>query len=138
MANNQLQFTHLPIHSFTHELFDNFYKIMQNKPNLPKAQINITIVLTKDYGNARFRGGLKKQTQSNPISVKTPKNPKNKRLKNPTETVILCAGWTQWPRSRLNEEYYLPVKLGDKRCMVAGFRGQAGLFIYAAGGAFFS
>ena len=68
MANNQLQFTHLPIHSFTHELFDNFYKVMQNKPNLPKAQINITIVLTKDYENVHLHRGFKKQAQSNPIS----------------------------------------------------------------------
>jgi hypothetical protein len=40
---------------------------MQNKPNLLDTQMNVTIVLTKDYENVRLCKSGKKQTQSNPI-----------------------------------------------------------------------
>ena len=40
---------------------------MQNKPNLPAPQMNISSVLTKDYENKTRLPAPGKQTQSNPI-----------------------------------------------------------------------
>jgi hypothetical protein len=40
---------------------------MQNKANLLDTQMNVTIVLTKDYENKRLCSRPEKQTQSNPI-----------------------------------------------------------------------
>ncbi|MBA7678857.1 1,4-dihydroxy-2-naphthoate octaprenyltransferase [subsurface metagenome] len=59
---------------------------MQNKPNLPKAQMNVNKVLTKDYENKTLgEHGKNKpnskpiQTQSNPIKAnKMPKQTQNK------------------------------------------------------------
>jgi len=45
--------------------------IMQNKPNLPETQMNVSSFITKDYENFHLLGHRKnkaKQTQSNPIS----------------------------------------------------------------------
>ncbi len=41
--------------------------IMQNKPNLPNVQINVSSVLTKDYQNESRLRTPGKQTQTNPI-----------------------------------------------------------------------
>ncbi len=40
---------------------------MQNKPNLPDAQMNVNTVITKDYENKPRLPAPPKQTQSNPI-----------------------------------------------------------------------
>ena len=42
---------------------------MQNKPNLPNAQMNVTSVKTMNYEQKTMNYANKKQTQSNPISV---------------------------------------------------------------------
>ncbi len=58
-----------------------FESIMQNKANLPDAQMNVSSVLTKDYENKRLRRCVKTnpiQTQykakTNPISEKPKMN----------------------------------------------------------------
>ena len=53
---------------------------MQNKPNLQNTQINISLVLTKDYDDEQGLGIIKKQTQSNPIF-----NPKKIQKKSPAK-----------------------------------------------------
>ncbi len=47
-----------------------FEAIMQNKPNLRKAQMNVNTVTTKDYENDNHLQARTKQTQSNPISLR--------------------------------------------------------------------
>ncbi len=52
-----------------------FESFMQNKPNLPDAQMNVSSVLTKDYENIANWNLVKTkpiQTQSNPISNRIP------------------------------------------------------------------
>ena len=39
---------------------------MQNKPNLPDAQMNVTLTITKHYENARLRGREKNKPKTNP------------------------------------------------------------------------
>jgi len=63
------------------KLINQFESIMQNKPNLPDAQMNITSFYTKDYGNNRLADVAKTkpiQTQykakTNPISEKPKMN----------------------------------------------------------------
>jgi len=42
--------------------------IMQNKPNLPDAQMNVTSTITKDYESTRLRGPRKnKPNQTQPV-----------------------------------------------------------------------
>jgi hypothetical protein len=63
---------------------------MQNKPNLPDSQINVSKVLTKDYENDNaFRPHENKaktnpkQTQSKPISkpaLSAPKRPPSRKM----------------------------------------------------------
>ena len=43
------------------------YKNMQNKPNFPDAQMNLSSVLTKDYENKRLHRRGKNKPNSNPI-----------------------------------------------------------------------
>ena len=43
------------------------YLIMQNKANLPNAQILVNCVLTMDYVNIRLRGRFKNKANSKPI-----------------------------------------------------------------------
>ena len=50
------------------KLFNQFESIMQNKPNLLNAQMNVSSVLTKDYENKPCLRTPGKQTQTNPIS----------------------------------------------------------------------
>jgi hypothetical protein len=47
------------------KLFNQFESIMQNKPNLLNAQMNVSSVLTKDYENKRLRRCVK----TNPIQT---------------------------------------------------------------------
>ena len=48
----------------------------QNKPNLPNARINVSKVLTKDYGNARLHGHPENKPKTNPIQTQFTKCPK--------------------------------------------------------------
>jgi len=63
------------------KLFNQFESIMQNKPNLPDAQMNVTSFYTKDYENVPLRRcGKTKPIQSqykantNPIPEKPKMN----------------------------------------------------------------
>ena len=47
------------------KLINQFESIMQNKPNLLDAQMNVTYFLTKDYENKRLRRCVK----TNPIQT---------------------------------------------------------------------
>jgi len=40
---------------------------MQNKPNLPDAQMNISTAITMDYANIRLRSRFKNKANSKPI-----------------------------------------------------------------------
>ena len=59
---------------------------MQNKANFPKARMNVTNVLTKDYESPTLGGCGKNKANSNPIKANTnpikanimPKQPQNK------------------------------------------------------------
>jgi len=46
-----------------------FASFLQNKPNLPDAQMNANKVLTKAYENEKLFHSPPKQTQTNPISL---------------------------------------------------------------------
>jgi hypothetical protein len=70
---------------------------MQNKPNLPAPQMNVSSVLTKDYENQGRLQTPGKQTQSNPIS---------KATRNPIFSLAYLA---QTPNSRQTISYLLPV-----------------------------
>ncbi len=61
------------------KLFNQFESIMQNKPNLLNALMNVSSVLTKDYENKRLADAAKTkpiQTQSKPIQSQSPKSQK--------------------------------------------------------------
>jgi len=51
---------------------NNEQRIMQNKPNFRKSQMNVNIVITKDYESQGRLQTPGKQTQSNPISKAAP------------------------------------------------------------------
>gem|GEM_PF-813094 len=75
------------------KLSTNYDLIMQNKPNLPDAQMNVNKVLTKDYENKTLGGSGKNkanskliQTQSNPIKANT--NPKQSQYKPKTNPIL--------------------------------------------------
>ena len=56
--------------------------IMQNKPNLPDAQMNVTSTVTKDYENARLRGReTNKPNQTQFYPVRDPKEKFSNRVK---------------------------------------------------------
>ncbi len=69
----------MTIHHYTPSLI---YLIMQNKPNLPEVQMNITTVLKKHYENKRLVRRGENKPNSNPIKPNfTPKtniHPQNK------------------------------------------------------------
>ena len=46
--------------------------IMQNKPNLLNARMNVTTVLTRDYGNMCLRGRRKNKAKTNPNKPNLP------------------------------------------------------------------
>ena len=59
-----------------------FESIMQNKPNLPKAQMNVTSFYTVDYENEHLRWAGKTnpiQTQYKANTNPIPEKPKNER-----------------------------------------------------------
>jgi len=61
------------------KLFNQFESIMQNKPNLLNAQMNVSSVLTKDYENKRLRRCVKTnpiQTQYKANTNPIPERPK--------------------------------------------------------------
>ncbi len=61
------------------KLIDQFESIMQNKPNLPDAQMNINSVITKDYENkSNWKLGENKANQS---QYKANTNPIPEKLK---------------------------------------------------------
>ncbi|MBW8042092.1 MAG: hypothetical protein FVQ85_19115 [Planctomycetes bacterium] len=45
--------------------------IMQNEPNLPDTQMNVTTTITKDYGNETLSGLGKNEPKTNPIKANT-------------------------------------------------------------------
>jgi hypothetical protein len=49
------------------KLFNQFELIMQNKPNLPDAQINVTSFYTKDYENDNTFALRQNKPKTNPI-----------------------------------------------------------------------
>jgi len=49
------------------KLINQFEAIMQNKPNLPDAQMNVNTVITKDYENERLCRYGQNKPNSNPI-----------------------------------------------------------------------
>ena len=55
---------------------------MQNKPNLPDAQMNVTSFITKDYENERLRRAGK----TNPIQTQYKANTNPKRTQNKPNT----------------------------------------------------
>ena len=72
----------------------NYNLFMQNKPNLPKAQMNLTSLITVDYENkSNWKLGENKpntkpiQTQSKPKQTQlSPKQSQNKPNMNPKQT----------------------------------------------------
>ena len=61
------------------KLINQFESIMQNKPNFPDAQMNVTSFYTKDYENERFADALK----TNPIQTQYKPNTKPKQTQFP-------------------------------------------------------
>ena len=59
--------------------------IMQNKPNLPKAQMNLTSLITVDYENKPPRPRRKNKPNSNPIQAQT--NPNQSQFKPKTNPI---------------------------------------------------
>jgi len=47
---------------------------MQNKPNLPNAQMSVNNVLTKDYENVHLRRPPKNKAKTNPIKANFKRN----------------------------------------------------------------
>ena len=63
--NHLTQFDHLTNESIKNNL------IIQNKPNLLNAQMNVNKAITKDYENIHLHRSRKNKPNSNPIKPKT-------------------------------------------------------------------
>jgi len=60
---------------------------MQNKPNFPDAQMNLTSLITKSYENKTLGGCGKNKANTKPIKAnKMPKQSQNKPNSNPIQT----------------------------------------------------
>ncbi len=62
-----------------HELFNQFESIMQNKPNLLNALMNVNTIITKHYENKRLSRRRENKPNTKPIKANTnpiPKKPK--------------------------------------------------------------
>ncbi len=64
------------------KLINQFESIMQNKPNLPDAQMNVTSFYTKDYENVPLR----RCGKTNPIQSQN--KPNSRKAKN--ERKLIC------------------------------------------------
>jgi len=56
------------------------YLIMQNKPNFPNAQMNISTAITMDYANIRLRSRRQNKPNSNPIQTQFPKGQNERKF----------------------------------------------------------
>jgi len=63
------------------KLINQFESIMQNKPNLPDAQMNVTSFKTTDYLNKCLRQPPKNEPNTNPIQTQS--NPTCSELVEP-------------------------------------------------------
>ncbi len=64
------------------KLFNQFESIMQNKPNLPDAQMNVTSFITTDYLNKCLRQPPKNEPNTNPIRTQFKPNTKPKQTQS--------------------------------------------------------
>ncbi len=65
---------------------------MQNKPNFPNAQMNVSSVLTMDYVNIRLRRRFKNKANSKPIKPNfNPDAPKTNPIKPNSKSTPLVA-----------------------------------------------
>jgi len=64
-----------------HEPINQFELIMQNKPNLPNAQMNINTIITKDYENKRLCRCVKTKPIQTQYKAKTNPIPEKPKMK---------------------------------------------------------
>jgi len=82
-----------------------FTLFMQNKPNLPNAQINVSSVLTKDYENVPLRRCAENKANSKPIKP----NLKKAKMK-PSSVKTKDYENVPLPRRRQNKPNSNPIK----------------------------
>ena len=109
-TNNQPRTTNYKLLTTKKEL-RKIHSFIQNKANLPKAQINVNKVLERDYGNVHLRRRPKtkpKQTQSNPI-YEMPKMNVSSILSKDYENICLYKRGKNKPNQSQSKPNFTPI-----------------------------